>query len=161
MTNKGEEWWEYGHFYHIVTRSFQDSNGDGIGDLNGIASRLSYLQEIGVDGVWLSPIHPSPLKDMGYDISDYFDIHSDHGNMKDFERLVKRFKDFKMKLLLDFVPNHTSDQHKWFQISSDPNHRHFEKYKNYYIWHAGKVLPNGTRIEPNNWRRYPISLNCN
>lgn len=158
------EWWEYGHFYHIFVRSFQDSNGDGIGDLIGINSRLSYLQEIGVDGVWLSPINPSPLKDAGYDISDYLDIHSDYGTMKDFEKLIKRSRDFDIKLLMDFVPNHTSDRHIWFQISTNPNHPKFEKYKNYYIWHEGKVLQNGTRVPPNNWCRYSIYhliLNCN
>lgn len=122
--------------------------------MNGITSRLPHLQYIGVDGILLSPINPSPLKDYGYDIRNYREIHSTYGTMEDFERLVSRCKQLNIKLIMDFVPNHTSDQHKWFQISSNPRHPQFLKYKDYYIWNKGKVLSNGTTIEPSNWRRY-------
>ncbi|XP_031637625.1 probable maltase isoform X2 [Contarinia nasturtii] len=148
VKNKGEEWWEYGHFYHVYVRSFKDSNGDGIGDLNGLTSRLPYLKDIGVDGVLLSPINSSPLKDFGYDVLNYLEIHSDYGTLEDFLKLVKRCKELDLKLIMDFIPNHTSDQHEWFKKSSRNN----SKYKDYYIWHEGKRLPNGTRVEPSNWR---------
>lgn len=110
-----DDWWEYGHFYQIYPRSFQDSNGDGVGDLNGIASRLSHLKYIGVSGVWLSPIFQSPLKDLGYDISDFKAIQPEYGTLDDFDRLVERSNELDIKLILDFVPNHSSDQHFWFK----------------------------------------------
>lgn len=96
---------------------------------------------------------------MGYDVSDYRKIHSEYGKMKDFERLIGRCKELNIKLIMDFVPNHTSDQHEWFQISSDPSNPWFKKYKDYYIWNKGKMLSNGTTVAPSNWRRYVI-LDC-
>lgn len=146
-----DDWWEYGHFYQIYPRSFQDSDGDGVGDLHGITLRLPYLKFIGVTGVWLSPVFQSPMKDFGYDISDFRQIHSEFGTIDEFDRLVERCKELDIKLILDFVPNHSSDQHKWFQASADPNHTEHEKYKDYYIWHEGRLLENGTRIAPSNW----------
>lgn len=148
-----DEWWEYSHIYQVYPRSFQDSNGDGIGDINGIRSRLPYLKEIGVDAVWLSPIFKSPMKDFGYDISDFRDIHHEYGNMNDFNNLARECRALNLKLLLDFVPNHTSDQHVWFYKSSNPSHSEFETYKDYYVWNKGKLLKNGTRLPPSNWRR--------
>lgn len=145
------DWWEYGHFYQIYPRSFQDSDGDGIGDLHGITMRLPYLKYIGVTGVWLSPIYKSPMKDFGYDISDFRDIHTEFGTMNDFERLAEQCQELDIKLILDFVPNHSSNEHAWFLKSankSDPEH---ETYKDYYVWHEGKVLENGTRVPPSNW----------
>lgn len=146
-----DDWWEYGHFYQIYPRSFQDSDGDGLGDINGITARLDYLKTIGVTGTWLSPIFKSPMKDFGYDISDFQAIQPEYGTMEDFERLVARAKELDIKLVLDFVPNHCSDQHEWFKKAlnkSDPDH---DKYKDYFIWHGGKLLENGTRVPPSNW----------
>lgn len=147
-----DDWWENGNFYQVYPRSFQDSDGDGIGDLKGISQRLKYFQYLGIDGIWLSPIFKSPMKDFGYDISDYRDIHYEYGTMADFDELLHRCKELNIKLVMDFVPNHSSDQHEWFIASSDPNHPEYEKYKDYYVWHDGKKSPNGTVVgPPSNW----------
>ncbi|XP_031628553.1 probable maltase isoform X2 [Contarinia nasturtii] len=130
----------------------KDTNGDGIGDLNGIIYRLPYLKDIGVDAILLSPINPSPLKDYGYDISNYREIHPQYGKMADFDQLLAACNKSDIKLILDFVPNHTSNQHEWFQISSNPKHKDYKKYKDYYIWNKGKKLSNGSIVEPSNWR---------
>ena len=107
-------WWERGIIYQIYPRSFMDSNGDGIGDLGGIRSRLDYLQWLGVDAIWISPIYPSPMADFGYDVSNYTDIDPIFGTLADFDALLANVHARGMKLLLDYVPNHTSDQHPWF-----------------------------------------------
>ncbi|KQS26799.1 alpha-amylase family glycosyl hydrolase [Dyadobacter sp. Leaf189] len=137
-------WWQHGVIYQIYPRSFQDSNGDGVGDLKGITSRLDYLQWLGVDCIWLSPIYPSPMADFGYDISDYRGIHPLFGTMEDFDELLHETHSRGMKLLLDLVPNHTSDQHPWFleSRSSKDNPK-----RDWYIWHDGGE--NGAL--PNNW----------
>ena len=108
------EWWEGGNFYQIYPRSFMDSDGNGVGDLQGIKSKVSYLKELGMDAVWLSPIMKSPMADYGYDISDYRDIHYEFGNLKDFDELLAECKLQGIKLILDLVPNHTSDEHDCF-----------------------------------------------
>ena len=113
MENK--HWWNNSVVYQIYPKSFQDSNGDGIGDLQGIIHRLDYLQKLGVDIVWLNPIYPSPQVDNGYDISDYQAINPDFGTMADFEELVTALHARGMKLVMDLVVNHTSDQHEWFK----------------------------------------------
>lgn len=137
-------WWQNGVIYQIYPRSFQDSNGDGVGDIQGIISRLDYLQWLGIDCVWLSPIFSSPMADFGYDISDYRGIHPLFGTMDDFDQLLNEVHKRGMKLLLDLVPNHTSDQHPWFleSRSSGDNPK-----RNWYIWHDGKE--DGSL--PNNW----------
>jgi len=137
-------WWKHAVIYEIYPRSFQDSNGDGVGDLNGITSRLSYLQDLGVDAIWLTPIYPSPQVDFGYDISDYEAIDPQYGTMCDFDRLVAEAKKHKIRVIMDFVPNHTSDQHPWFLTSrsSRDNAR-----RDWYIWRDGK----GLGQPPNNW----------
>lgn len=137
-------WWQKDVIYQIYPRSFQDSNHDGVGDLQGIIHRLGYLQELGIKAVWISPIFPSPMADFGYDISDYTDIHPLFGNLDDFDQLVKEIHQRDMKLLLDLVPNHTSDQHPWFQESraSKTNPK-----RDWYIWKDAKV--DGSA--PNNW----------
>ncbi|WP_439555449.1 alpha-amylase family glycosyl hydrolase [Dyadobacter sp.] len=137
-------WWQHGVIYQIYPRSFQDSNGDGVGDLKGVTSRLDYLQWLGVDCIWLSPIYPSPMADFGYDISDYRGIHPLFGTMEDFDELLHETHNRGMKLLLDLVPNHTSDQHPWFleSRSSKDNPK-----RDWYIWHDGGE--NGAL--PNNW----------
>ena len=106
-------WWQTGIIYQIYPRSFQDSNSDGIGDLKGIIKRLDYLRWLGITAVWLSPIYPSPMADFGYDISDYKNIHPIFGNLADFDELLHEVHARNMKLILDLVPNHTSDKHPW------------------------------------------------
>lgn len=112
----------------------------------GIASKLEYLKEIGITGTWLSPIFKSPMVDFGYDTEDYREIQPEYGTMADFEALVTRCKELDIKLILDFVPNHTSDKHDWFIRSANNE----TDYRDYYIWHPGKIV-NGTRVPPNNW----------
>ncbi|UFH57434.1 alpha-amylase family glycosyl hydrolase [Spirosoma sp. KNUC1025] len=138
------EWWQEGIIYQIYPRSYQDSNGDGIGDLQGILKRLDYLKELGITAVWLSPIFPSPMADFGYDISDYQGIHPLFGTLSDFDELVNAVHNRGLKLILDLVPNHTSDQHPWFleSRSSRDNPK-----RDWYIWHDS--LPDGG--VPNNW----------
>src|SRR5688572_25503083 len=137
-------WWQYGIIYQIYPRSFQDSNSDGVGDLQGIISRLDYLKELGIKAIWISPIFPSPMADYGYDISDYTGIHPLFGTLEDFENLLAEIHKRDMKLLLDLVPNHTSDQHLWFleSRSSKDNPK-----RDWYIWKDAKA--DGS--PPNNW----------
>ena len=108
------EWWKGAVIYQIYPRSFKDSNGDGIGDLPGLTSKLDYVQSLGVDAIWLNPIFASPNDDNGYDISDYRDIMNEFGTMEDFDRLLRNIHKRGMKLILDLVVNHTSDEHPWF-----------------------------------------------
>src|SRR6266700_1734308 len=108
-------WWQTGVIYQIYPRSFLDSNGDGIGDLPGITSKLDYLRWLGVDALWLSPIYPSPMADFVYDISDYTDVHPLFGTLLDLDTLLEQAHKRNLKVILDFVPNHTSDEHTWFQ----------------------------------------------
>jgi alpha-glucosidase len=139
-----QPWWKRGVVYQVYPWSFQDSNGDGVGDLNGIRSRLQYLSWLGVDAVWLSPIYPSPMADFGYDVSDYCNVDPRFGTLADFDALVREAHELGLKLILDFVPNHTSDQHPWFveARSSRDNPR-----RNYYIW--ADPAPGGG--PPTNW----------
>ena len=111
---QNKDWWRNGIFYQVYPRSFQDSDGDGVGDIRGIIQRLPYLKSLGVDAVWLSPIFPSPMADFGYDISDYTGIDPLFGTMDDFDALVAAAHENGLKIILDLVPNHTSDQHPWF-----------------------------------------------
>ncbi|PSN34957.1 Maltase 1 [Blattella germanica] len=108
------DWWQTTVFYQIYPRSFKDSNGDGVGDLNGIKDKLEYLKDLGIGAIWLSPIYKSPMADFGYDISDFRDIDPIFGNLNDFDNLQRKAKDLGIKLILDFVPNHSSDKHEWF-----------------------------------------------
>lgn len=136
-------WWKESVIYQIYPRSFCDSNGDGIGDLNGIRSKLDYLQKLGINVIWLSPIYKSPNDDNGYDISDYQDIMDDFGTMDDFDALLKEAHEHGIKIVMDLVVNHTSDEHKWFiesRLSKDNPKR------DYYIWREPK-----DGKEPNNW----------
>jgi alpha-glucosidase len=138
-------WWKHAVIYEIYPRSFQDSNGDGIGDLNGITSRLDYLKELGVDAIWLSPIYPSPQVDFGYDISNYVGIDPPYGTMADFDRLVAEAKKRNIRIIMDMVMNHTSDRHPWFieSQSSKTNPK-----RDWYVWENGK----GPGQPPNNWQ---------
>ena len=107
-------WWQKGSIYQIYPLSFKDSNGDGSGDLRGIISRLDYCRWLGINAVWLSPIYPSPMIDFGYDISNFTDIHPLFGTLSDFDALISEARRLNLKILLDYVPNHSSDQHSWF-----------------------------------------------
>jgi len=138
-------WWRDGIIYQIYPRSFADSNNDGIGDLPGIISQLDYLQDLGVDALWLSPIYPSPDVDYGYDVADYTAIDPKFGTMQDFEQLVKAAKKRNIHIILDLVLNHTSDQHPWFIESKKSKDN---PYHNWYLWQD--PLPNGDL--PNNWQ---------
>ncbi|MEL0196678.1 MAG: alpha-amylase family glycosyl hydrolase, partial [Rhodobiaceae bacterium] len=111
------KWWETAIIYQIYPRSFQDSNSDGIGDLPGITSRLSYIANLGVDAIWISPFFASPQKDFGYDVSDYCAINPEYGTLADFDKMIARTHELGMKLMIDIVPAHCSDQHHWFRES--------------------------------------------
>src|SRR3954454_24864844 len=110
-------WWKSGIIYQVYPRSFQDSNADGVGDLTGIVRRLDYLAWLDIDAIWISPVYPSPMADFGYDISNYYGIDPLFGTLSDFDRLMNEAHARDLKVILDFVPNHTSDQHAWFQDS--------------------------------------------
>lgn len=140
-------WWKTGVIYQIYPRSFQDSNGDGIGDLQGIASRLVYLVWLGIDAIWLSPIYLSPMADFGYDIADYTAIDPQFGTLDDFDALVRQAHERGIKVVLDFVPNHTSDRHTWFLESRAS---HDNSRRDWYIW--ADPTPEGD--PPNNWLAY-------
>jgi alpha-glucosidase len=137
-------WWQTGVIYQIYPRSFQDSDGDGVGDLNGILQSLDYLTWLGIDAIWLSPIFPSPMADFGYDISNYTDIGADFGTLADFDRLLDAAHCKGIKVILDFVPNHTSDQHPWFLGSRSSR---VSAKRDWYIWRS--AAENGG--PPNNW----------
>ncbi len=126
-----KKWWKESVVYQIYPRSFCDSNGDGIGDLGGIISKLDYLEELGVDVLWLCPIYKSPNDDNGYDISDYRDIMDEFGTLDDFDELLAKAHEHHLKIMLDLVVNHTSDEHKWFMESRSSEDN---SYRNYYIW---------------------------
>ncbi len=144
MDNDHKDWWRYGIFYQVYPRSFQDSDGDGVGDLRGIIARLPYLTSLGVDAVWLSPIFPSPMADFGYDISDYVGIDPVFGTMDDFDALVRAAHGNGLRLILDLVPNHTSDQHPWFV---EARRSRDNPKRDWYIW--ADPAPDGGA--PNNW----------
>jgi alpha-glucosidase len=140
-------WWRDAITYQIYIRSFADSNGDGKGDVEGIRQRLPYLKRLGIDAIWITPWYPSPQKDHGYDVSDYMDIEPDYGTLADAERLIRETHEHDMRIIIDIVPNHTSDQHAWFQeaLSSRPG----SAARNRYIFRDGRG-PNGD-LPPNNW----------
>jgi alpha-glucosidase len=137
-------WWKHGVVYQIYPRSFQDTNGDGVGDVNGIIQRLDYLTWLGVDAIWISPIYPSPMADFGYDVSDYCGIDSLFGTLDDFDQLVPAAHAKGLKVILDFVPNHTSDRHPWFLESRASRNN---PKRDWYIWRDGKA----DGAPPNNW----------
>ncbi|MFN7250375.1 MAG: glycoside hydrolase family 13 protein [Anaerobacillus sp.] len=136
-------WWKEAVAYQIYPRSFMDSNGDGIGDIQGVIQKLDYLKELGIDVIWICPIYTSPNDDNGYDISDYKGIMEDFGTMADFDQLLKEVHARGMKLIMDLVINHTSDEHPWFIESRSSKDN---PYRDFYIWHPGK-----DGKEPNNW----------
>ena len=124
-------WYKDAIFYEVYVRAFKDSNGDGHGDLRGLIEKLDYIQDLGVTCLWLLPIYPSPLKDDGYDISNYYDIHPNYGTLGDFQHLVDETHKRGMQLIMDLVLNHTSDQHPWFRAArSNPK----SVFHDYYVW---------------------------
>ena len=143
MNNEKHAWWKEAVIYQIYPRSFQDSNGDGIGDLNGVTMRLDYLKKLGIDVIWLSPVYKSPNDDNGYDISDYRDIMTEFGTMEDFDRMLAAAHERGIKIVMDLVVNHTSDEHKWFIESRKSKDN---PYRDYYIWKDPK-----DGHEPTNW----------
>ncbi|XP_075992681.1 maltase A1-like [Anticarsia gemmatalis] len=145
--DKDLDWWETTIFYQIYPRSFKDSDGDGIGDLNGITENLEYLKEMGIGATWLSPIFKSPMYDFGYDIADFYAIQDEYGTMEDFENLMAKAKELDIKVVLDFVPNHGSNESVWFEEALKGH----EKYYDYFVWEDGVVDDNGNLQPPNNW----------
>jgi len=141
---EGHQWWQHAVFYEIYPRSFADSNNDGVGDLNGIASKLDYLKDLGVDAIWISPCFPSPQVDFGYDVSDYENIDPMYGTLADFDNLSSEARKRGIHIILDFVVNHTSDQHKWFLDSKSSRSA---EHRDWYVWRDGK----GPGQPPNNW----------
>jgi oligo-1,6-glucosidase len=140
-----KKWWQERVVYQIYTRSFQDTNGDGIGDLTGIIAHLDELKDLGIGIIWLNPVYPSPNADNGYDISDYCGIHPEYGTTEDMERLIEEAEKRDIKIIMDLVINHTSDEHPWFQESRKKD----SPYRDYYIWRPGR---NGKA--PNNWTSF-------
>lgn len=170
QTNELDEWWKTAVFYQIYPRSYKDSDNDGSGDLKGITEKLAYLKETGIQATWLSPIFSSPMIDAGYDISDFRNINPIFGTMEDFDKLIEEANrlgkivhlnpkynisfliciyvlTLGIKIILDFVPNHSSDENEWFKKSV----KREAPYTDYYVWSDGKVLEDGTRVPPNNW----------
>jgi alpha-glucosidase len=141
---EGHAWWQHAVFYEVYPRSFADSNGDGIGDLAGITSKLDYLRKLGVDAIWITPCFPSPQVDFGYDVSDYDNIDPMYGTLADYDRLIKEAHKRHIRVILDFVVNHTSDQHKWFLDSKSSK---TSAHRDWYIWRDGKASDQ----PPNNW----------
>ncbi len=143
-----DPWWRHAVIYEIYPRSFQDSNGDGLGDLNGIAQRLDYLEALGVDAIWIAPMYPSPQVDFGYDISDYEAVDPQYGTLADFDRLLAQASAHHIRIILDMVLNHTSDRHPWFleaaRARDTPHH-------DFYVWNDGKTDAAGKSLPPNNW----------
>lgn len=142
-------WWQTAIGYQIWPASFKDSNGDGIGDLNGVLSKLDYLQSLEVDLIWFSPVYDSPNRDMGYDPANYESIHPQYGTLADMEHLIQEAKKRDIKIVMDMVTNHTSDLHRWFQESCKSRSG---PYSDFYIWRDPKYDSEGSRQPPNNWR---------
>lgn len=151
MTGAERKWWKEGVGYQIYPKSFCDSNGDGIGDLKGIISKLDYLAYLGINIIWLCPVYQSPMDDNGYDVSDYYQIAQEFGTIEEFKELLEEAKKRDIKIVMDLVLNHTSDEHPWFveaRKSVD------SPYRDYYIWQKGKVDEWGNEIEPTNWASF-------
>ena len=151
-----KDWYKDAIFYEVFVRAYADSNGDGIGDLAGLTSKLDYIRWLGVDAIWMLPIFPSPLRDDGYDVADYYHIHPDYGTLEDFEMLVEEAHKRDLRVIVELIPNHTSDQNAWFQASRDPDHPEHETYKDWYVWSDTDEKYEDARIifidyEPSNW----------
>jgi len=148
MSEEKRAWWKEVVAYQVYPQSFQDTNGDGIGDLKGLTERLPYLAKLGIDVIWLSPVFLSPMDDNGYDIADYRVIDPQYGNLDDFDHMLETTHGLGIKLIMDLVANHTSDEHWWFKESRSSRDN---PYRDYYVWRDGKVAEDGTKLPPNNW----------
>src|SRR3954454_5288575 len=137
-------WWQRGAIYQVYPRSFADTDGDGIGDLRGVLSKLDHLVDLGVEALWLSPFYPSPMADFGYDVADYCDVDPIFGNLAAFDALVAAAHQRGIRVVVDFVPNHTSDRPPWFQAARASRE---SRYRDWYVWRDPK--PDGS--PPNNW----------
>ncbi|KAL2169049.1 hypothetical protein VTG60DRAFT_6548 [Thermothelomyces hinnuleus] len=149
VNTREKQWWKQAVVYQIYPASFCDSNGDGIGDLPGITSKLDYIASLGVDVIWICPMYDSPQVDMGYDISNYEDVYRPYGTVQDMETLIKETHARGMRIMLDLVINHTSDQHAWFKESRSSKD---SPKRDWYIWRPARYSPSGERLPPNNWR---------
>ncbi|KAL4876549.1 glycoside hydrolase superfamily [Aspergillus karnatakaensis] len=149
ITMREKKWWKEAVIYQIYPASFCDSNGDGIGDLPGIISKLDYIASLGINVIWISPMYESPQVDMGYDISNYEEVYPPYGTLQDMETLIKETHTRGMRIMMDLVINHTSDQHAWFKESRSSKHN---SKRDWYIWRPPRYSPSGTRLPPNNWR---------
>ena len=151
--SKSDLWYKDAVIYEVYVRAFYDSNGDGHGDLRGLTQKLDYLKDLGVDCLWLLPIYPSPLKDDGYDISNYYDVHPTYGTLDDFKNLLDAAHERGLRIITDLVLNHTSDQHPWFRAARANPHSVF---RNYYVWSDSSLTYRDSRIiftdtEESNW----------
>jgi len=144
------DWWKYSIIYQIYPRSFQDTDGDGVGDIRGIITRLEHFKYLNVDSIWLSPVYKSPMIDHGYDVEDHTDIDPTFGTLSDFDELVSEAHRRGIRVIMDFIPNHVSNKHKWFTESRKGDSSNL--YSDFFIWSDGKLLENGTRVPPNNWQ---------
>lgn len=142
-----KDWWETAVFYQIYPRSFFDSNNDGVGDVKGVTAKLQHLKDTGIEATWLSPIFKSPQEDFGYDVSDFLAVDSLFGTNEQLEELFAEAKKLGIRIVLDFVPNHSSTEHEWFKKSED----RIEPYTDYYVWHDGKQNASTNPTVPNNW----------
>jgi len=152
MTNDNL-WYKDAVFYQVSVRAFKDSNGDGYGDLRGLEEKLTYIRDLGIDCIWLMPIYPSPLKDDGYDIADFYNVAEMYGNLDDLKSLIKTAHSLNIRIIMDLVLNHTSDEHPWFQASRSGKN---SPYRDYYVWSDTDQKYKDTRIifldtEPSNW----------
>lgn len=155
------DWYKDAVFYEVFVRAFADANSDGIGDLKGLTSRLDYLQDLGIDCIWLLPVCSSPLRDDGYDVSDFYGIHPDYGTVDDFRTLVEESHKRGLRVIADLIPNHSSDQHPWFQASRDPAHPEHDRYRDWYVWSPTDRRYQEARIifldyEASNWTWDPL-----
>ncbi|CAG7561901.1 unnamed protein product [Fusarium equiseti] len=149
VNKRSKQWWKQATIYQIYPASFCDSNSDGIGDLQGIISKLDYIASLGIDVIWICPMYDSPQVDMGYDISNYEDVYAPYGTLQDMEELIRKTHEKGMKIMLDLVINHTSDKHAWFEESRVSKE---SPKRDWYIWRPAKYSPSGERLPPNNWR---------
>ncbi|KAK7431281.1 hypothetical protein QQZ08_002052 [Neonectria magnoliae] len=149
VSSRTKLWWKHAVVYQIYPASYCDSNGDGVGDLVGITSKLDYISSLGVDVIWICPMYDSPQVDMGYDIANYEDIYAPYGTLQDMETLIREAHARSMRVMLDLVINHTSDKHSWFQESRASKG---SSKRDWYVWRPAKYSPSGERLPPNNWR---------